>query len=791
MVVKDFFRDLISNGRLKNFCFLLVLIAGLFDLPAAGQVIVWEGEAEDGTISGTAEVWEGCAFASGGLFVRMNADPGNTLLLKDIVAQRSGTHLLVIHYFYVGTSALELLVNGVSTDTLEFPSATWCYQGPPAEFPVTIPLAEGTNEILLRPTGGPPGSFIDRLQIIDEQAVRVPRAYYVSSGSGADSNPGTTAEAPWKSLDKIRNSNFIPGDSILFRAGDRFAGQLIVNGSGSAGNPILITSYGEGEKPVIDGAAATGGAYEAAVLLNNQGFIEISGLEITNDRRIPRAGQDDQVGYGIFVLNNGYEVMEHFYFHNLVIREVYAITTSGVDFNALKVGGIYFRSERNQVAGEEKHIRDVLVDSCFITRTGKFGIWTQHAGGDPGIGNDSLNRNMNLVFRHNHMFETGGSGITPGRSYNCLVEHNTFEYTGSDADPRMAKRGSGAWFFGCRNVIAQYNTSLHVRGPADSYGMHIDFGNRNVILQYNYSEDSEGGFVEILGKNVNSVYRFNVSVNDGIRSIKGNSIWISTYAGTDNRVPSDSNYVYNNTIYVDEAISPDIFIEGKNSFIYNNIFYTTGDAAIGNETHVSTSAGGTLEVSNNLFHGNINASFAELDMAPVSGDPLFSDPSAGDPSGFSLQPGSPAISSAATFPEPVFPMAGKGIFSGVSQTPKADMFGHSVDLSGPGTNIGAWNGDPLASVPIPGHGADPGFILYPNPAGDAVFLQFPGANPGHYTMEISDMKGRLLFREGRVLGPGKQRIYLLLPDNIRDGVYAVTLRKESRTLTRRLVVRRQ
>ena len=767
---------------------LLLFVISFFSFQAAGQVIIWMGEAEDGTISGTAEVIEGCTYASGGQFVRMNADPGNELLISDVDAQRTGDHTLAIEYFYTGTCALEIFVNGVPTGKLDFPSATWCYQGPPALFSVTIPLNQGKNEIAFRTVGGTPGAFVDRLQVIDGQVVREPRSYYVSTSKGNDSNAGTGPDVPWKTLEKVANSTFIPGDSIRFMTGDEFGGQLTIQGSGAPGNPIVCAPYGEGDKPVVNGASATGGAYEAAVLISNQSFIELAGLEITNDRRSARPGQDNKVGYGIYVHNDGDSIMEHFHFHDLVIREVYAITTEGVEFNDLKVAGIYFRSERNKVPGKEKHIRDVLVDSCFITRTGKFGIWSQHAGGDPGIGNDSMNRNMNLVFRHNHIFETGGSGITPGRSYNCLVEHNTFECTGSDADLRMAKRGSGAWFFACRNVIAQYNTSLHVRGPADSYGMHIDYGNRNVILQFNYSEDSEGGFAEILGKNVNSVYRYNVSVNDGTRNNKGNSIWISTYAGTDTRVPSDSNYVYNNTIYVDRSITPDIYIEGKNSFVYNNIFCATGGGSIGNEMEAIISPGGKLVMSNNLFSGNVSTSFSDLDAAPVSGDPLFSDPSADDPAGFMLLPGSPAVNMGTTLQEPLFPMAGKGIFKNVNSTITEDMFGNSVDLSGTSPNIGSWNGDPLSSVSGLNQPWETDISLYPNPARNFIHLGLSCEYPRHARIEILDMKGDLVWREDRTLTPGRNNIRLQLPEDIKGGIYVVNIYKGGHVTSKPMVV---
>ena len=780
-------------GKAKPFSvirFMLVVVFMLMAAYGAGQVTVWQSEAEEGILSGTADIHSGCTYASGGLFVRMYADAGNSLSFQNVETLRTGEHLLMIRYFYVGTSALELFVNGVSAKIMEFPSASWCYQGPPAFHSVYITLQEGTNEIELRTSGGQTGPFIDQLAVMDEEMIREACAYFVSSAEGNDSNSGTEQGKPWKTLEKVNSTVFVPGDTILFQSGSAFSGQLRVSSSGTAEAPIRFSRYGQGDRPVINGADAPGGAWESAVLISNQSFIEMHGLEITNDRRISRSGADDKVGYGIFVWNNGDAVMEHLQFRDLVIREVYAISTEDVEFNALRVAGIYFRSERNREAGREKHIRDVLVDSCYITRTGKFGIWSQHAGGDPGIGNDSLNRNMNLVFRNNHTFETGGSGITPGRSYNCLVENNTFEYPGSDADPRMAKRGSGAWFFGCRNVIAQYNTSLHVRGPADSYSMHIDYGNRNVILQYNYSEDSEGGFVEILGANVNSVYRFNVSVNDGIRDNKGNSIWISTYAGDNNRVASDSNYVYNNTIYVDRAQTPDIFIDGKNTFIYNNIFATSGAGTIGETVDVTTAPGGTLQMSGNLFFGNVNQEFTSLDNAPLFGDPLFAGPGTATPEAFQLGEESPALGSGITFSEPLFPMAGKGIFSQVQPVPDTDMFGNAVDLSGTPPNIGAYNGDPTVQS-IGGMPFVTGtFEIYPNPVRESLLVSLEVQEPAHVRTVITDLAGRKVQSSGLNLQQGENRIRLQLPADLLDGTYLLHLFHNGRHVSRLFQVHR-
>jgi hypothetical protein len=78
--------------------------------------------------------------------------------------------------------------------------------------------------------------------------------YYLSS-SGNDENPGTSENLAWRSLSRINKSfNLHPGDQILFKRGDQWTGTLIVNTTGSAGNPIIYGAYGSGDKPKIYGS---------------------------------------------------------------------------------------------------------------------------------------------------------------------------------------------------------------------------------------------------------------------------------------------------------------------------------------------------------------------------------------------------------------------------------------------------------------------------------------------------------------------------------------------------------
>ncbi len=78
--------------------------------------------------------------------------------------------------------------------------------------------------------------------------------YYVSSSSGNDSNPGTSENTSWKSLEKVNSFTFKAGDQILFKRGDEWSGTIIAKSSGASGNPVVYGAWGTGEKPKIYGS---------------------------------------------------------------------------------------------------------------------------------------------------------------------------------------------------------------------------------------------------------------------------------------------------------------------------------------------------------------------------------------------------------------------------------------------------------------------------------------------------------------------------------------------------------
>ncbi len=124
--------------------------------------------------------------------------------------------------------------------------------------------------------------------------------YYIAT-SGSDTNNGTSTSTPWKTLAKVKNATFNPGDNILFKRGDSWEGGITVSSSGASGNPITYGAYGTGDKPVITGFKTISswtnlgeGIYEASCpsCLDSVNVLTINGVN-TGMGRYPNYNSTD------------------------------------------------------------------------------------------------------------------------------------------------------------------------------------------------------------------------------------------------------------------------------------------------------------------------------------------------------------------------------------------------------------------------------------------------------------------------------------------------------------------
>jgi hypothetical protein len=80
------------------------------------------------------------------------------------------------------------------------------------------------------------------------------RIFYVAA-NGNDEWDGLTEATPFKTINRVNQIRFQPGDELRFQRGDTFCGAIQLKGSGSEANPVKVGAYGNGPAPVITGAS--------------------------------------------------------------------------------------------------------------------------------------------------------------------------------------------------------------------------------------------------------------------------------------------------------------------------------------------------------------------------------------------------------------------------------------------------------------------------------------------------------------------------------------------------------
>ncbi|MBK1875892.1 right-handed parallel beta-helix repeat-containing protein [Pelagicoccus mobilis] len=391
--------------------------------------------------------------------------------------------------------------------------------------------------------------------------------YYLDSGAGSDSNSGTSPDQAWASLERANQQSYAAGDEIRLQAGGRFAGKLFLSGArGTKSQPIQIGSYGDGELPVIDSKG-----YLAGIHLRNVSHVEVSDVEITADGGETLDGESRNNRYGVLVdVANGarseFVTLRNLFIHHIFPEE--AREHEGKNETTYVGTGI------RASGGNGQSSSNIVIQDNRIETVGFKAIEMSQ---------------LNFVeVLDNRMKDIGGPAIQPGRTNDLLVRGNVVDGSGSFSDPRMHGRGSGIWPWTCDRVVIEKNAFMHARGKGDSCGIHIDFNCRDVIVQHNLSIDNEGGFIEILGNDHNSAYRYNISINDGAR-VKGENdafqeghvIWLSGFVGSNTpRSGPFNSYIYNNTIYVKSEIRStfDIQESAIGFLVANNIFYIEGES---------------------------------------------------------------------------------------------------------------------------------------------------------------------------------------------------------------------
>ncbi len=481
--------------------------------------------------------------------------------------------------------------------------------------------------------------------------------YYVDSVNGSDDASGRSENTPWKTLDKVNDTIFSPGDRILLKSGSVFKGQLYPKGSGRAGAPIQIDKYGSDQKPLI----IPDGRNETIVTLYNQQYWEISNLEISGLNNA-------SIRYAVNIIGRDCGTLNHIYLRNNYIHDVAGNLSTKLS------GGIFFSVKGTSI---KTNFNDIRIENNTLRHVDRTGItldaylsWenkllTEY---EPGVWYPSTG----VEIRGNFIDDIGGDGIVMKNCKGGIVEYNTAK----NCNARATDANVAIWVFNSDDCVMQYNEAYNTRYTHDGEGFDVDSFSERTLVQYNYSHDNEGGFMLICapgdeGTGTKGYYtkdttiRYNISQNDGNLGIifSGNSI---------------DTKVYNNTFYMGEGTSTtilDSFNWGAwpdQILFANNLIYNlgTGEYLLGEMTN--------LTVTNNLMYGNHPMS-EPADEGKILADPMLVAPGSGGYGihtldGYMLQEGSPAL--------------GTGI--AIDGSCEKDYYGIAVNQKMP--NIGAYGG---------------------------------------------------------------------------------------------------
>jgi hypothetical protein len=442
--------------------------------------------------------------------------------------------------------------------------------------------------------------------------------YYIDAANGDDANNGTSEGTAWKTFANLEGLKLTAGQKVLLKAGCTWNEEklMIKDAKGTAANPVVLGKYGEGADPVLngngspwlDGKISVNSRKKedvAVVHVQNSEYITIQNLEVTNwenDASDLMGEKSNSVIYdqsksmltGILVENHDAGELKGVVIKDNYVHDVNGyMSQNGTEGHKKGSGGImalvtggntesYYTDLKITGNKVEKVCHEAIyMESCWAARTLVGGSGSQQAGSKKWVGWP------NVYVAHNYVNNVAGDGIVLINADGGVAEYNLVTASASEQWNYSRNPAHAAiWMWDCNNVTMQYNEAAYTTSYQDGMAFDCDYGNQNVMYQYNYSHDNKGGFwMACPGPyyTVNSVIRYNVSVNDGL--FDGSRIIRVGERG------SIGHQVHNNTIIWDgKGYEVNAVEQGSwgtpptsGTDIYNNIFCGNTEQYVNNE----------------------------------------------------------------------------------------------------------------------------------------------------------------------------------------------------------------
>ena len=279
--------------------------------------------------------------------------------------------------------------------------------------------------------------------------------YYIDSVSGSDDNSGTSPEQAWKSIDKANQTVYSAGDKILLKCGETFTGMLALNGNGTEDAPIVISSYGEGEKPVI---RADSGSF--VMIIANVSNRVVENIEFTAPD-----------GLGMFILAHSGEEVKNITVRNCYFHDI-ASGRTDTSSAALMIDNFTADSKIHSIHLDSLKFKDVS--------------WAIHTNGINAESDKDVfespekNYNTDYLFENIYVKNAVCAGMVISAVLGCTVRNcRVLDCATAQDDPYAP-----LWIRHSKNVVVEYCEIAGATNKID--GMTVDFDGWTVDSTYRY-----------------------------------------------------------------------------------------------------------------------------------------------------------------------------------------------------------------------------------------------------------------------------------------------------------------
>ena len=392
-----------------------------------------------------------------------------------------------------------------------------------------------------------------------QEVLAVGQTYYVSFSTGNDTtNNGTSPSTPWKTLTRASQQTYLAGDQILLKSGDTWDNETFYpKGTGTAVNPILISSYGTGNRPLIrPGMAGGTNAVYGIKIINTAGY-KITNLEFTTGYNGISLWLDDSI-------NNDYLWIENCYFHDMTMPDAEVVHIDGTGQTILAYPDLAY------AVGVVVGFRDTtggntMMNNITITNS-TFNYVDAGVRIEPKSGSGSLLRQDLTLLTQSQIRNFNITNSTFYRNYRSGSIMLYFVTGGQIADIIVDQTGylKGMWYGTAgvqidhsRNYTvtrAEIKNTLRSNGSPDGAGFDFEAANNNITLSNSNIHDNAGNAFMVYGANQfypgpnadliieNNIFRNNNASN----YLANQAYWVKQGQGNTGIIRNNQVYLLNN-----------------------------------------------------------------------------------------------------------------------------------------------------------------------------------------------------------------------------------------------------